>query len=901
MLDVHSTRLCHQARYGAWGAVAGIVFALCCSCLLVTTLVAQDPAPAAPSLNLLDQLNPLGAPSIGGGEGDLVLVGRYRLAEGSGEGELTIEAGVAPGWHVYSITQLPGGPQKSKLTVAPSEQFRLLGPFVAEQPPRVKRYEFFDVPVEEHDGTVAWTAPIRLAANVLPHQVAFQVTFEGQICQDDGVCIPISARPVPVKFAGFYKPETVQGSFRGEGEHLTLAGDLSAGTVAAGQSVRLSLTGTPDRDFHIYAYAASDPDKLARPTLVVVALPEGWQAQPPQASAEPHREETGLEDDPVLLYHKQPVTWSVEIQVPAGTAPGVYRVAGAIGYQTCTDSSCDPPRGLRFDANLQVVAAGESAGDTPNVQPLAFRPVDYKVVAGWAAQVAAANPQPTADPAARPATGNAAGPGSDVASQPALDLTALQVDDGDDQAYSFGMILGIAFFGGLILNFMPCVLPVIGLKVMSFVQQAGESRSQILWLNIWYAAGLISVFLVLATLAAVLNMGWGEQFNFDLFNIVMVAVVFSMGLSFLGVWEIPIPGFVGTGKANEIASREGPVGAFAKGAVTTVLATPCSGPGLATALAWCTGKPPWLVYTVFAVMGLGMASPYLLIGAKPGLIRFIPKPGAWMDTFKQLMGFLLLGTVVYIFTFIQWGNLIPTLALLFGIWASCWWIGRLSYGATAGETARAWVAAVAFATLIGWFAFSDRFGVFGYETYGLKGMMDYRFASAVDSRVQEVIADADTGTSSTGVVVANVAKPANDFELPWQPFTTEKLTQLLQQNQTVLVDFTAKWCVTCKVLEQSVLNTRDVRTVVEANGVVPLIADWSDRGPEIGELMNSLGSKQVPVLAIFPAGRPNQPIVIRGGYTKGTLIDKLQQAGPSQTTSATTGQVAVETAAGGAG
>ena len=866
--------------------------------LSAPALRAQEPAPALPSLNLLDQLNPLGSAASGGGEGDLVLVGRYRVLEGGTEGELTVEAGVAPSWHVYSLTQLPGGPQTSKLTVAASEQFRLLGPFVAEQPPKVKRYDFFDVPVEEHDGTVTWTAPIRLAPNVLPHQVTFDVTFEGQICQDDGVCIPISARKVPIKFAGFSPPVAAQGSFRGEGEHLELTGALSSGTVAAGGRVRLNLTGTPDANFHVYAYAVTDPEKLARPTLIVVVPPSGWQAQAPVASAEPHREETGLEDDPVLYYHKQPVTWSVDIPVPETAAPGEYRITGAVGYQTCTDASCDPPRGLRFDGNLQVVAAGAATADNPTPQPLSFRPIEYPVVAGWAAQVAAANPSPTGDSANRPASEGGDAGGTDLASKPTVNLNALQVEDGDDQAYSFAMILAIALVGGFILNFMPCVLPVIGLKVMSFVQQAGENRSTILWLNIWYSAGLISVFMVLATLAAMLNMGWGEQFNFDSFNVAMVAVIFTMGLSFLGVWEIPIPGFVGTGKANDIASREGPLGAFAKGAVTTVLATPCSGPGLATALAWCTGKPPWLVYTVFAVMGLGMASPYLVIGARPELIRFIPKPGAWMDTFKQLMGFLLLGTVIYIFTFIQWGNLIPTLALLFGLWASCWWVGRLSYDATSSQTARAWVAAVAFSVLIGWFAFSDRFGMFGYETYGLKGMMEYRFASAVDARVQEVIAATETASGSPATV--EVAKPENDFELAWQPFTTDKLTQLLEQNQTVLVDFTAKWCVTCKVLEQSVLNTRDVRTVVEANGVVPLIADWSDRGPEIGSLMNSLGSKQVPVLAIFPAGRPNQPIVIRGGYTKGTLIEKLQQAGPSRASEGG-GQVTLKTTAAGGG
>ena len=138
------------------------------------------------------------------------------------------------------------------------------------------------------------------------------------------------------------------------------------------------------------------------------------------------------------------------------------------------------------------------------------------------------------------------------------------------------------------------------------------------------------------------------------------------GLSFLGVWEIPIPGFVGGGAANELAAKEGPAGAFFKGAITTILATPCSGPGIAIALGYCTGKPIGFVYLIFTMLGLGMASPYLIIGANPKLIRFLPKPGMWMETFKQIMGFVLMATVIYLLSFINWANILPTLTLLLG-------------------------------------------------------------------------------------------------------------------------------------------------------------------------------------------------------------------------------------------
>ncbi len=169
-------------------------------------------------------------------------------------------------------------------------------------------------------------------------------------------------------------------------------------------------------------------------------------------------------------------------------------------------------------------------------------------------------------------------------------------------------------------------------------------------LNLIYSAGMIVVFMVLATLAAFLNLSWGEHFNSQPFTITLTALVFAMALSFLGIWEIPIPGFcrlwqdgrIGLRRVKELA------GAFAKGVVTTVLATPCSGPYLGAVFGFTVGQPPMITYLVFATIGLGMASPYLVIGAFPRLVRFLPKPGAWMETFKQIMGFVLLATVVYL-------------------------------------------------------------------------------------------------------------------------------------------------------------------------------------------------------------------------------------------------------------
>lgn len=854
-------------------------------CLWTLTGVQASGAQDAPKPGgLFSDVPVSGMPDGPGGFGDLGNSGRAKDDELTLAGELTIEPGgqngvlritgtLASKWHTYALAQ-QGGPGPSKITVNGQGKLELLGAFRPEPKPEERKVDYYDVPLLEHYHQVVWSAPVRLADGVAPDKLELDVRFDGVVCDESSGCKPIIAQAIPIKFGGFTamaatrpadppgaaNPTGALGEYHAPRSHATIRGVIEPAVVRPGGKLRLTLTAICEPDWHIYAYAPRDPEEIAKPTLIVVAEPVAWPIGGAQASSPPTVQQI-LADEPPVSYHGGTVSWTVEIRVPADTQPGEHPLSGIVGYQTCTETSCDPPTAAKIKA-MVIVGNAEQAGQ----RPLAFSSGSYAEAAILAA-----------------------GQASSAASG-GLDLTKLDLSANQDEPRALGAILIIAFLGGLILNFMPCVLPVIGLKVMSFVQQAGESRAKVFTLNLWYTLGLVSVFMVLATLAAVFNLGWGEQFNFDTFNIAMVAVVFAMGLSFLGVWEIPIPGFVGSGKANDIAQQEGPAGAFAKGIVTTLLATPCSGPGLATALAWCSGKPAPMVYTVFAVMGLGMASPYLIIGANPRLVRFIPKPGAWMETFKQLMGFVLLGTVVYMLTFIHWSNVVPTLALLFSLWASCWWIGRTPITEEFQVRLRAWLIAAAFAFVMGVLAFSERLPAGRFTLPGLRGIMDYRLTLFVDKRVQERLA-AQGATSDDG---AKPPRTKSEAGLPWEPFGAARLEQLTSAQKTVLVDFTADWCLTCKFLEHTVLNTEEVRRLVADNGVVTLSADWTDRNPEIGKLLEALGSKQVPVIAIFPAGRPNQPIVLRAGdITQKNLLGKLQEAGPSPTAAKNVGNASV--------
>jgi thiol:disulfide interchange protein DsbD len=421
------------------------------------------------------------------------------------------------------------------------------------------------------------------------------------------------------------------------------------------------------------------------------------------------------------------------------------------------------------------------------------------------------------------------------------DLEQVKVDDA---AGTLAYYIALAFVGGLILNLMPCVLPVIGLKVMSFVEQAHRSRSHALVLNLWYAAGIVSVFVLLGLLAAMIGLGWGGQFGSTPFNVTLAAIIFAMALSLLGLWEVPIPGFFGSGSVQAAAAQEGPLGAFLKGVVTTVLATPCTAPFMAAAVAWAVAQPLGTTLIVFASLGLGMASPYLLVGVYPELLRFLPKPGAWMETFKQQSGFVLLATVVFILSFVEPAAVVPTVALLMGVGIACWIIGRTPLAAESRDRLRTW--GYASAVILAFLAVS-----FGWL---YPDIMRPRFETQFSA----------APAATTG---------------PWQPFSLEKLKQLaVDSGKTVLVDFSADWCFNCKVLEKAVLHTEPVENAIAELDVVTMYADYTHYPPEIDNTIKSLGANGVPVIAIYPGGAPYEPIVFRGGYTQRGLIDGLEKA-----------------------
>ncbi len=419
---------------------------------------------------------------------------------------------------------------------------------------------------------------------------------------------------------------------------------------------------------------------------------------------------------------------------------------------------------------------------------------------------------------------------------------------------SIAYALMFAFIGGVIMNVMPCVLPVIAIKVLSFVQQAGESRARIFALNLTYSIGVIAVFLGLATLATFAQIGLGELFQFDGFNVVMASVVFAMGLSLLGVFELQLPGSVGSG-----SEHEGLTGAFFTGILATLLATPCIGPFISPVIVWSVSQPTYMIYAIWGTIGLGMASPYLLIGAFPALINRMPRPGMWMVRFKEFSGFVLMATVIFLINSISPTLLIPTLIMLLGIALAAWMIGNLYDHST--PTGQKWKVRLAAAMI--------SLPLIGYGV--IQHVGPERMETHVYSRFR--------------------AKPETEH-LPWVPFSPAKLVALRKSGQPILIDFTADWCLVCKSNEYWALNTKATAEFVKTHNVACLQADYTNESEEIKAWLKRFNAAGVPLTVVFPPGEKAKGIPFDGAFTQSGLLtameaawEKSGTAKPAQTTS----------------
>ncbi|PYK28596.1 MAG: thiol:disulfide interchange protein [Verrucomicrobia bacterium] len=401
------------------------------------------------------------------------------------------------------------------------------------------------------------------------------------------------------------------------------------------------------------------------------------------------------------------------------------------------------------------------------------------------------------------------------------------------------------FIGGIILNLMPCVLPVISLKIFGFIQQAGQSRQKILRSGIAFAIGIFVWFIALALLlialkAAGRDVTWGGfQFTNAYFVLVLSVIVLVFALNLFGVFEISLPQSMTRGLLST-TERKDHLGSFFQGVFATVLATPCTAPFLGTALGFAFSQSSAIILSMFVAVAAGMSAPYLLLSAQPAWLRFLPRPGPWMLHVKQFMGFLLLATLLFLLYVLG-----AQRGLEGAIWASCFLL----------------VISVAC-----W----------------MKGAFVLPTSSAAKRSITLVLMLVLVFASGIYFIgnkfhSANIASADSRLRGDWQAFTPERLQGELEQSRVVFVDFTAAWCLTCKFNEASVLESTEVRQAFQRHGIVKLKADWTNGDPVITKLLQHFGRPGVPLYVLYP-GIKEEPIVFPELLTKSMLLEKLEKS-----------------------
>lgn len=428
------------------------------------------------------------------------------------------------------------------------------------------------------------------------------------------------------------------------------------------------------------------------------------------------------------------------------------------------------------------------------------------------------------------------------ASAPAAAMDAAQIAAAakGSEADRLGLTLALAFafLGGLVLNLMPCVFPVVSIKVLGFAQEAHGSAQRLRAHGLAFAAGIVVCFWIVAGALIALRasghaLGWGYQLQSPPIVAGLATLFFVLGLNLSGVFDW---GMRLQTAAGSVSDRTGLAGAFFAGLLATVVAAPCTAPFMGAALGYALTQSAAQAMLVFTALAVGMAAPYVALSFRPALVRWLPRPGRWMETFKQVLAFPLYLTAVWLVWVLGEqlgvGAAARLLAALVLVAAALWAWNRFRTSAHGLPRAIAMIAAIALlavATVFGWPAGEPR-------------------AAAVDASGR------------------------------WQPYTDAALESERQRGHAVFVDFTAAWCVTCQVNKRLVLESDAVRRAFTDRGVVRLRADWTNRDAHITEALARLGRNGVPVYAVYSTARDGAPELLPELLTSDIVVRALERA-----------------------
>jgi thiol:disulfide interchange protein DsbD len=402
-------------------------------------------------------------------------------------------------------------------------------------------------------------------------------------------------------------------------------------------------------------------------------------------------------------------------------------------------------------------------------------------------------------------------------------------------------VIGLALLGGLILNLMPCVFPVLAMKAVALARAGTLGRRHARITALAYLAGVLAAFAalgaaLLAARAAGSAAGWGFQFQSPVFVAVMALVLFGVGLNLSGVFGIGGGGIAGAGQS--FAARGGWAGSFFTGLLAVVVATPCTAPFMGAAIAAALAAPVWAALAIFLAMGFGLALPYLALAEIPWLTRHLPRPGRWMDVLKQALAFPMYAATAWLVWVVsqQAGSagLLPVLAALVFLGAAAWAAGL---AATLGRRGR---------------MVAQGFAVLALLAAGL----------------------ALPGLAAVGTPGRQAAaQPAGE-----EPFTPERLAALRAAGRPVFVNLTADWCVSCLVNERVALEAADVRAAFAAHDIAYLKGDWTRQNPEIGAFLRAHGRDGVPLYLFYRPGAA-APVVLPQILTPRLVLNEVAGSG----------------------
>jgi thiol:disulfide interchange protein len=400
---------------------------------------------------------------------------------------------------------------------------------------------------------------------------------------------------------------------------------------------------------------------------------------------------------------------------------------------------------------------------------------------------------------------------------------------------------GLAFLGGLLLNLMPCVFPVLFLKGLALVNSGTEERSKLRAHGAIYTAGILASFWLLVAVllglrAAGSGLGWGFQFQSPVFLSLMAGLLFFLGLSLAGQFEI---GLTLTSAGGSLAQRQGYTGSFFTGVLAVVVATPCTAPFMGAAIGYALAQPAAVTFAVFTALALGLAAPYAALTLQPAWTRLLPRPGVWMEILRQATAVPIFGTA---------------------IWLA--WVLAQAYGANALATL---LASFLLLAIAGWFLGrwpAKRWAIVVAATVLL-------CAIALAFFGQRMAQGSPVSTAATGMAGSgSVAQGA------WQPWAAEAVEKYRAQGRPVFVDFTASWCLSCQVNERVALQRPEVLTAFRAGNVALLKADWTQRDEAIGQALARLGRSGVPAYALYLPGESG-PRLLPEVLTQRIVLDAL--------------------------